>query len=68
VAANAHPDDTVGRYLAELVFPDAGDWTLELGLGQLAFDPNATTISVGGPPTDGATVSAAVDADLASCD
>jgi hypothetical protein len=66
VAANAHADDTVGRYLADVVFPDAGEWTLELGLGQLAFDPNSTTVSVGAPSGDGAAEPAAADARLCS--
>jgi hypothetical protein len=66
VAANAHASDTVGRYLAEVVFPDAGDWTLELGLGQLAFDPNSTTITVGASPT-GMGATEKVAADVASC-
>jgi hypothetical protein len=65
VAANASASDTVGRYLAEVVFPDAGDWTLELGLGQLAFDPNATTVSVGAPPTGDPGALAAADKNAA---
>jgi hypothetical protein len=66
VAANAQATDTVGRYLAELVFPDAGDWTLELGLSELAFDPNSSAVSVRAPAT-GVTGAAKVAADLASC-
>src|SRR5688500_20091220 len=34
-AANGHPDGAVGRYRAEVVFPDAGDWMLEFGLHEL---------------------------------
>lgn len=67
VAANASASDTVGRYTAEVVFPDAGDWTLELGLGQLAYDPNATTVSVGASPTGGTGVLAASEDKNAAC-
>ena len=67
VAANARASDTVGRYMAAVVFPGAGDWTVELGLGQLAFDPTSTTVSVGASPTDGAAGLVTIDADLPAC-
>jgi hypothetical protein len=67
VAANASSSDTVGRYAAEVVFPDAGDWTLELGLGQLAFDPNATTVSVGASPKGGTDALAAKGDERPAC-
>jgi hypothetical protein len=50
-----------------VVFPDAGEWTLELGLGQLAFDPNATTVSVAAPADGGVAGKAAGVVDLAAC-
>jgi|SRR5688500_18414184 hypothetical protein len=46
-AANGRADGKVGRYVAEVVFPEAGDWTLEFGLHELLVIPaDVTTVSV----------------------
>jgi hypothetical protein len=53
-AANAQPGDSVGRYVAEVVFPDGGDWTLEFGLHQLLVWPvDSSTVTVAATPADG---------------
>jgi hypothetical protein len=67
-AANGRPADTVGRYVMDVVFPAAGEWTLEFGLHQLALDQaSPTTITVAGSATDGAEDAAIVGADAAAC-
>jgi hypothetical protein len=68
-AANGRPGDAVGRYLFDVVFPDAGDWTLEFGLHQLAMttaDP--TTVSVGESSKDQAGGPVTIDVDALECD
>ena len=67
VAENA-PDDTVGRYLVDMVFPEAGDWTLEFGLQQLEVIPtDQSTVTVGGSVDGIATSTAAMGADSSDC-
>jgi hypothetical protein len=67
-AANARPGEAVGRYLVDMVFPDAGDWTLEFGLQQLEVIPtDRSTVTVGGSATGIATSSAAMGADSPDC-
>lgn len=68
-AANGHPGDAVGRYIVEVVFPDAGDWTLEFGLRELVVAPKtSTSISVGEAPSDDGARVATIDADAADCE
>ena len=67
-AANAHAGDQVGRYLMDVVFPDAGDWTVEFGLLALeVMETNPITISVGESPADAAAGSATLSADSPEC-
>jgi hypothetical protein len=67
-AANGRAGDAVGRYVMDVVFPDAGEWTLEFGLSQLAVSQeNPNTISVGGSPPS-ATDTATISADAPKCD
>ena len=67
-AANGRPGDAVGRYLVDVVFPDAGDWTMEFGLHELAVaQANPTMISVGESPKDQAAGHATVKADAPDC-
>jgi hypothetical protein len=67
-AANGRSDDAIGRYVVEVVFPDAGEWTLEFGLHQLATQAIPSTVSVGEAPTDKAAVPAKADAEAVACD
>ena len=67
-AANGRAGEPVGRYLMEVVFPEAGDWTVEFGLQQLVVaQANPTTVNVGESPTDEATGNATIDAAASEC-
>jgi hypothetical protein len=53
-AANGRPDGAVGRYVMDVTFPDAGDWTLEFGLRELLVMPAETTmVTVSASAADG---------------
>jgi hypothetical protein len=67
-AANARSDGAVGRYLVEVVFPDAGVWTLDFGLKQLAAEADQTTVSVGEMRTHKTASLALPDAESVACD
>jgi hypothetical protein len=46
-AANGRPNGEVGRYLVEVTFPSAGDWTFEFGLRDLlVMNPEPVRVSV----------------------
>ena len=68
-AANGRSSDAVGRYLVEVVFPDAGDWTLEFGLHQLEVMPaDPSMVTVDASPSDEGAGSATIKADSPDCD
>jgi hypothetical protein len=49
-AANGRPADPIGRYVMDVVFPDAGEWVLQFGLHQLATEQaDPLTVSVAEP-------------------
>jgi hypothetical protein len=51
-----------------VVFPDAGDWTVEFGLLALeVMETNPITISVGDSPADAAAGTATLSADTPEC-
>jgi hypothetical protein len=52
----------------QAVFPDAGDWTVELGLQQLAVQAEPVTVSVGWAATVAAAGPVGSEADKLACD
>src|SRR5688572_23453128 len=67
-SANGRADGKVGRYVADVVFPEAGEWTLEFGLHQLLVVPtDSTTVSVGTSPGPDAATTATVDSSTHDC-
>jgi hypothetical protein len=68
-AANGRSDGEVGRYVMDVTFPDAGDWTLEFGLRELLVIPaDPITISVS-TPADGASAGpSTTQGDAPACD
>ena len=68
-AANGHAGETVGRYRMDVVFPDAGDWTVEFGLLALVVaEGSPITVSVGEAAKGDAAGSALIGADAPDCD
>ena len=68
-AANGHPGDKLGRYRMEVVFPDAGEWTMEFGLLDLiVMPPERVTVSVVDEPSEGEGRPVTIGSDAASCD